>query len=406
MYRIDLTSVRPWYRKRKSTWTVSGASAKIRAAQDRREAPEERHDRREAEGEARAPEDEVLDGVEDGAARPLQGGRESGDGAREDREPPEVVDPARIEPERERARAQEHVGQEDAHRRGRRQEDEETARQSAEDRREGRAPAERPHQNGDTDRREERQSRDLAGGREPDGDSRQEVAEGARPVLRDPDGAVERRRRERRQERVDGPEVRELDPERAEGRQSGGDERGSPVREAPRDPVDEPDGQQVEDPGQGAPDEVSLPVALLAEERRHGLRHDERQRPVDERALAAVVRVESRFPGVEVVGRAPGKGELLFDHRDETLVRVEVVALVPVELLEAEERPEKEDPEEDGARAWSRQANHATRMPLRERKRAISSRFDWIQARSRSTPSAGETRGRHARSRAARSTLQ
>ncbi len=218
-------------------------------AEDRGEAPEERGDRAEPEGEPRAPQNEVLDGIEERAARPLQRGRETRHGARQDLEPPKVVDPARVELEREGARAEEDVGEEDADRRRRRDEEEQSARQGPQDRLKRAPAAERPDQDGDADGRKQREGRDLARGRQADRDPGQPVARRTGTILRDPDGAVERRRGERRQERVDGPEVRELDAEHAEGRQAGGQERGAPVRESPRDAIDQPDREEVEDPG-------------------------------------------------------------------------------------------------------------------------------------------------------------
>ena len=196
-------------RRRRIAANAQKNAAIAAEAEDERPRPRERSSRRE----------------EDRAARPLQRGRETRHGARQDLEPPKVVDPARVEPEGEGARAR---GRRGGGRRG----------PSPPPRR----SRSRARGSGPQDRRRRRRGGRSARTRTamPMGASSARAVilqAAARPIatpgqrrrpqpgtiLRDPDGAEKRRRGEGRQERVDGPEVRELDAEHAEGRQAGGD---------------------------------------------------------------------------------------------------------------------------------------------------------------------------------------
>ena len=188
------------------------------AAHDRDDAPRERGDRGEAERKAGAPQHEVLDGEEERAPGPLEGGREARHRAGQPGELLQVVEPPRVEAEGERAGAEEDVGEEDAHRHGRGDEDQDPRQDHPADRRRAAARfrvaasrgGERAHEERDSHREEQRERRDLAGGGEPDGETGRGLAAGAGAPLGDADGPEQRRRGERRQERVDGPEVGEL----------------------------------------------------------------------------------------------------------------------------------------------------------------------------------------------------
>ncbi len=315
---------------------------------------------------ARSPEDEVLDGEKERAARPLEGRRETGDRAREDLELPQIVDPARVEAEGEGARPEKDVRQEDPDGHRGRGEQEKAAGNRREDLPEhpaaGPPACERPNEQGDADRREKREGRDLARRGQADRRPRQGVAGEARTVLGDPDRPEERRGGEGREDGIDGPEVGELDAQRAEGREARGEERGAAVREAARDPVDEPHGDEVEEARERAADQVRLAVALLPEQRRHGLGQDHRQRSVDEGALAAVVGVERRAFGIEVGAGLLREGQLLLDHRDEALVGMEVMALVPVRPWNRKRPPSRRIPRRI-ARARRRGGRTPARSP-------------------------------------------
>src|SRR6185369_10415470 len=98
--------------------------------------------------------------------------------------------------------------------------------------------AERADEQRDPDGEEERERRDLARRREADGETGRGVSSPAGPVLRDAHGAEERRGAEGGEERVDRPEVGQLDAEGAERREPGGEEGGAAAREPARDPID------------------------------------------------------------------------------------------------------------------------------------------------------------------------
>jgi hypothetical protein len=149
--------------------------------------------------------------------------------------------------------------------------------------------------------------------------------------------------------------VRELDSERAEREERRRGEPCLPRSEAARDPVDEKDREEVEDPRQKPAHQIRAVVAAPADDRRRASREKHRERAVDERAVTPVVRIERRILRVEVAGEASGRAEVVLHHRDETLVRVKVVPLVPVELLESEERARGENREQNRAGGRSAQ---------------------------------------------------
>ena len=183
------------------------------------------------------------------------------------------------------------------------------------------------------------------------------VAAAPGAALGDPNGPEHRGRREGRQVRVHRPEVRELDPEDAEGHQPGREQRGAPVGEAPRQAIDEPDRQQVEDARKRPTDLVGPVVSGLAEGLGDGLGEHHRQAAVDEGPFAAVVGVQGRVFRVEVGPRRPGEGDLFLHHRDEALVRMEVVAGVPGKPLEPEDSAHQEQTDQDRACALARHAD-------------------------------------------------
>ena len=327
---------------------------------DRGHGPGRGEDRRDPEEHTGAPEHEVLDRKEDRAPRPLQRGREPRHRLRQLGDPFQVVHPARIETEGEHARPEKDVGQEDADDHCRRHEDQGAAQDRAAERRpEGLALAQQVHEDPEPERQQQGERRDLAGDGQAERNPREQVAAAPRATLGDAHRAEHRRRGEGREIRVDGPEVRELDPEDAEGHQPGRKQRGTPVREPPGEAVDDPDRQKVEDARERAADLVGAVVSGLAEGLGDGLGEHHRQGAVDEGSFAAVVGIEGRAPRVEVVARRLREGDLFLDHRDEALVRMEVVAGVPGEPLEAENSAD-EEADREGSRVRARETGWLT----------------------------------------------
>ncbi len=381
------------------------------------ERPHERGERGQAEERRGAPENEVLDREEHGAPGPLERRRKSGHARRDGRELLEVPDVPRIDPP-----AEERVGQRQPDRDERGGERDGARDDRAAQRARGGAAGGAPlgveaQEEGHADRREERETGDLAGDGEPDRQARPRVAPRPRSSAREAHAAEERQGREGREERVHRPEVRKLDRQRAEREEARGGEGRLASREPPAEAIHQPDGQEVEERRERAPDHVRAVVAVAVERGRDRFRQEDRERAVDERVVAAVVGIERRMSGVEVLADALREGELLLDHRDEALVRVEVAALVPVELLEPEERARQQDETEDRAGDRSRgrhvgcslgpgRAYAVTGMPLRARNEAISERLPAIHASRRSTPWSGETRGFQPSSRSARAMSQ
>ncbi len=66
-------------------------------------------------------------------------------------------------------------------------------------------------------------------------------------------------------------------------------------------------------------------------------------------AVFSVVRVEGGFIAVEVLAEAVGHPQVRLDHRDETLVRVQVSALVPGYPPQAEDEAGEEDQDHEPA---------------------------------------------------------
>src|SRR5439155_6623873 len=88
---------------------------------DRNRRPDQSRERGQAEKRAAAPDDEVVQREERSAASPLQSRGETGHARGKRREPLQVFDVARVQPERERARPQEGVRK--SHANGQRRDD-------------------------------------------------------------------------------------------------------------------------------------------------------------------------------------------------------------------------------------------------------------------------------------------
>ncbi len=313
----------------------------------RRERPDQGGEGRDPEEQPGAVQHEVSDREEQRAAGPLEARREPGDAVGEVREALQVLDPPRIQPEGERARSREGGGKRHANGERGCGEDDGEAQGCREEppaaRAAGLQARKRAHEDADADREQQGERRDLAGRREAEANADARVLDPPRAALRDAHGSEQDQRGERRQEGVHRPEVRQLNRESAEGKQSRRVERRGAAREAPRDPVDEEDRQQVEERRKDPAHQVCPVIAGLVEEHPAGLGQHDRQRAVHERAEVAVVGIQGRPGRVEVLGDAPREGELLLDHRDEPLIGMEVVAPVPREAVEAQDRPGRKD---------------------------------------------------------------
>jgi hypothetical protein len=73
------------------------------------------------------------------------------------------------------------------------------------------------------------------------------------------------------------------------------------------------------------------------------LHGDDRQIAVDEEAVAAVVGIQRRTVGIEVLAYRVDGRDAAFDHGEETLIRVEATVFVPVHPHAAQVRGEHEN---------------------------------------------------------------
>ena len=261
--------------------------------------PDERDRGRQCEERSGAPEDDVCNREKDRASGPLERGRKTGDSRRELGQPLDVRQIARIQTEGEEPRAGERVRQAETQRdRRSRQAEAEEARHPADPGAEAllfsrRVRSKSPDQDSEPDRHEERERSHLAGDREAERESGQDGFRRAGTTLRETDRAQEGRRRENRQERVDRPEVRELEAEGAESQKRRRPE-GHPtvLREAPGEKVGEPHRGQIREGGERPADDVSAVVTGLSDRVGDHFGHEDRQGSVHERVVPAVVRVE------------------------------------------------------------------------------------------------------------------
>ena len=158
------------------------------------------------------------------------------------------------------------------------------------------------------------------------------------------------------EERVHGPEVRQLRGKHSEGiEQCPGEARLAP-EQRPTECEDDGDGGSVEQGGKAAaPDHrrvIGVPRAggIVAHDRAHTLREKEGEGAVDEGVrFGVVIRVERAAGGVEVTAHAGWPVDAVADERKEALVRMHLQrvfgagGLIPVEAVEAQRTAQDED---------------------------------------------------------------
>ncbi len=139
---------------------------------------------------------------------------------------------------------------------------------------------------------------------------------------------------------VNGPEVGELDLEHGERREQRSEQSHSPRPEQRADREHEQDGSRVEQRRERAADEVGVVESRVACSFGHCLAEEERERAV--RVARPLVRVQRRVLGIEIgPKRRPFRSRV--DEGDESLVGVQMVAMVPVEVVEPESEREREN---------------------------------------------------------------
>jgi hypothetical protein len=109
------------------------------------------------------------------------------------------------------------------------------------------------------------------------------------------------------------------------------------------------DPEQLESRKDGSGAEVCRPVFRPGKPTRNRFIEKERKRPVDEGA-GMVIGVELAVLGIEVVSETVRPSKLIRRQRQEPLVRMQVLALVPVDVVEPDGETEDDDQSEKSGR--------------------------------------------------------
>ena len=133
-----------------------------------------------------------------------------------------------------------------------------------------------------------------------------------------------------------------LDRRHAERRQRAGHQADTPSGDLGAEPDRQPDGSQVEQTGRHSTDEMNVAVVREAEPPGDETHEKQRQSSVDEESIVVIGGIQWRARRVEVLGDGVRRHDRRLHHRQEALVWMKVLALVPIEPMEAEDRRHRE----------------------------------------------------------------
>ena len=157
--------------------------------------------------------------------------------------------------------------------------------------------------------------------------------------------------------------MRLLNVEHGRREEERAEQRGARTIQTPPDKINDQDGGEIEQRGEQASNDVNLSVPGLIEQIADEARHENRERAVDEQAIAVIVRIERGTLGIEIPAPfgAPGgrhteriadprNGQRRRHHREETFVGMQMLILIPVDAGEAEQRAKDQNPGEQKRR--------------------------------------------------------